>query len=64
VGWGMAVGWWFSPHWQFTMNVTNDLIAYNSTKKQTGPGVSTTTSTTEIGLIFSPQVFMMLHLYN
>ena len=64
VGWGMAVGWWFSPHWQFTMNVTNDLIAYSSTKKQTGPGVSTTTSTTEIGLIFTPQVFMMLHLYN
>lgn len=64
VGWGMAVGWWFSPHWNLSMSVTNDLIAYSSTKKQTGPGVSTTSTTTDIGLIFSPQVLLMLHLYN
>jgi hypothetical protein len=64
VGWGLAVGYWFSPHWQLTFNVTNDLIDFTSTKTQAGPGMTTKSSTTEIGLIFSPQVFMMLHLYN
>lgn len=64
VGWGLAVGYWFSQHWQLSMNVTNDLIAYSSANMQTGAGMSTKTSTTEIGLIFVPQVFMMLHLYN
>lgn len=67
LGWGVAVGWWFSPHWNLSFNVTNALFTYGSTKKESpgamGP-IDTTTSTTEIGLIFHPTVFAMLHLYN
>jgi hypothetical protein len=64
IGWGIGVGYWFSPHWQLSMNVLNDLVTYSSTKVQTGPDMSGTNSTTEIGVVFAPQVFMMLHLYN
>ncbi len=64
IGWGLGVGYWFSPHWQLSMNVTNDIVSYSSQKVQAGPGTTTSSSTTEIGVIFSPQVFMMLHLYN
>jgi hypothetical protein len=64
VGWGLAVGYWFSQHWQLSMNVTNDIISYQSTKHQLGAGMTTKASSTEIGLIFTPQVFVMLHLYN
>lgn len=64
IGWGIAVGYWFSSHWQLSMNVTNDLVAYSSSKIQNGAGVTTSASTTEIGVIFAPQVFVMLHLYN
>ncbi|NVB78738.1 MAG: hypothetical protein HOV81_10120 [Kofleriaceae bacterium] len=64
LGWGIGVGDWFSPHWQLSMNVLNDLVTYSSTKVQTGDGMSMTNSGTEIGLTFAPQVFMMLHLYN
>ncbi|HTL33308.1 MAG TPA: hypothetical protein VL326_09295 [Kofleriaceae bacterium] len=64
IGWGLAVGYWFSPHWQLSFNVTNDLIDYTSKKTQAGPGMSTKQTSTEIGLIFNPAVFFMLHLYN
>jgi len=64
VGYGIAVGYWFSPHWQLTFNVTNDLVAYSKARQQTAVDMSTESSTTEIGLIFQPQVFFMLHLYN
>lgn len=64
LGWGIGVGYWFSPHWQLSMNVLNDLVTYSSTKTQAAMDTSMTTSTTEIGVTFAPQVFMMLHLYN
>ena len=64
IGWGVAVSYWFSPHFQLSTNITNDLIAYTSTKTQAGPGMTSKDSRTEIGLIFRPAVFFMLHLYN
>lgn len=64
VGWGFAVSYWFSQHWQLSFNVTNDLIDYSSSKVQTASDMTTKTSATEIGLIFSPSVFAMVHLYN
>jgi hypothetical protein len=64
IGWGIAVGYWFSQHWQLSMNITNDIVSFNSQKAQNGQDITITNSSTEIGVIFSPQVFMMLHLYN
>ena len=64
VGWGFAVSYWFTQHWQLSFNVTNDIVDYSSRKVESGPDMDNKTSATEIGLIFSPAVFAMLHLYN
>jgi hypothetical protein len=65
LGYGIAVAYWISRHWNFSMSVTNPIVSYDSTKQQTGPsGMSTKTSDTTIALIFVPSVFMMVHLYN
>jgi hypothetical protein len=64
VGYGVAVAYWISQHWNFSMSVTNPIVSYDMTKQQTGPGLSTTQSETTLGLIFVPSVFMMVHLYN
>ena len=64
IGWGFAVSYWFTQHWQLSFNVTNDIVDYSSRKVETGPDMDNKTSATEIGLIFSPAVFAMLHLYN
>jgi len=62
--WGIGVGAWITPHWQFTFDIENPLVSYTSTKQETGAGTSTTTSTTDIGVVFNPNVVMMIHLYN
>lgn len=62
--WGLGVAAWLSPHWQLSFDVGNPLVTYTSTKQDTGPGTSTTTSTTNIGIVFDPQVAVMIHLYD
>jgi hypothetical protein len=64
VGWGVGIGYWLSQHWQLSMSVTNPLVTYDSTKQQTGPGMSSKDGETTIGVIFVPQVTAMIHLYN
>jgi hypothetical protein len=64
IGWGIGIGYWISHHWQLSMSVTNDLVTYAQTKQQTGPSMTTKSSTTTIGVIFQPAVFAMIHLYN
>lgn len=64
VGYGVAVAYWLSRHWNFTMSITNPILSYDKTKQQTGPDMSTSAGDTTIGLIFVPSVFMMVHLYN
>lgn len=64
IGYGVAVAYWISRHWNFSMSVTNPILSYDQTKQQTGPSMSTKTGDTTIGLIFVPSVFMMIHLYN
>ena len=62
--WGIGVGAWITSHWQFTFSIENPLISFTSTKQETGPGTSTTNSTTNVGVVFNPNVVMMIHLYN
>jgi hypothetical protein len=64
IGYGIGIAYWLSRHWNFSMSVTNPIVSYDSSKQQTGPGMSTKTSDTTIGLIFVPSVFAMIHLYN
>jgi hypothetical protein len=65
VGWGVGIGYWLSRHWQLSMSVTNPLVQYQQTKRQTGlSGMQVTSSETTLGVIFLPQVTAMIHLYN
>jgi hypothetical protein len=65
LGYGVAVSYWITRHFNFSMSITNPLIDYRQTKVQIGvPNMTTKSSDTTIGIIFNPDVFMMLHLYN
>jgi len=65
IGYGVAVTWWISKHWNFSMNIVNPIIDYRTTKQETGiADQSQSTSDTTIGIILDTDVFFMLHLYN
>ena len=64
IGWGVGIGYWLSRHWQFSMSVTNPIVSYDQSKRQIGPNMTSKSSDTTLGLIFTPAVFMMIHLYN
>ena len=64
VGYGVGIAYWISRHWNFSMSVTNPLVSYSQSKRQIGPNMNAKSSDTTIGLVFSPGVFMMIHLYN
>jgi hypothetical protein len=65
LGYGVAVTNWLTPHWNLSFSITNPLVDYRQTKVQTGiPDVTTKSSDTTIGIIFTPEVFLMIHMYN
>lgn len=65
LGYGVAVTNWLSPHWNLSFNITNPLIDYRQSKVQTGiPNDTSKSSDTTIGIIFNPEVFLMIHMYN
>lgn len=63
LSWGVAVNYWVSHHWAFSLSATNPLVSYDKVTVQMVPA-DQTTSTTSFGLEFTPTVFMMVHLYN
>jgi hypothetical protein len=64
LGYGVAIAYWLTPHWNFSLTASNPLLAYSRTRQEMGTGVVTTTKTTTLGLVFDPQVALMLHLYD
>jgi hypothetical protein len=66
LGWGVGIGYWFSPHWQLSASATNPLLTYSSIKTENGPNDadSTKNSTTTFAVEFDPEVLVMLHIYN
>jgi outer membrane protein with beta-barrel domain len=66
LGWGIGIGYWFSPHWQLSASATNPLLTYTGVKTETGPDDATAnkTSSTTFAVQFDPEVLVMLHLYN
>jgi hypothetical protein len=61
---GFAVGTWITPHWQVSLSALNPVISNTRRNEQMGPGTSTVTTTTTIGVIFDPSVVVMVHLYH
>jgi hypothetical protein len=64
LGYGIAIGYWFTAHWNLSLTATNSLLAFSRTRQETGIGMETTTKITTIGLVFDPQVALMIHLYD
>ncbi len=64
VGYGIAVGYWLSPHLQVSLSATNSLLSYTKSDTQVPGADDMTSSTTAFALQWDPQVFAMIHLYN
>jgi hypothetical protein len=60
---GLAVAAWITRHWQISLTAMNPLLA--TTKRDADNDVgNTVTTTTTFGLIFDPNVALMVHLYH
>lgn len=65
LGYGVGVAYWLSQHWQISTTITNALVEYRQSKVQNGvPNMTTKSSDTTLGIVFSPAVIAMIHLYN
>jgi hypothetical protein len=64
LGYGVAIAYWFTAHWNFSLTASNPLLAFARTRQETGVGRDTTTRTTTFGLVVDPQVTLMIHLYD
>lgn len=64
VGYGLAVGQWITPYLQVSVSATNPLVSYTKRRLEQGFGSVSVISDTTFGLVFHPEVTVMLHLYN
>lgn len=64
LGYGLGIAYWISPHWNLSLAATNPLVTYVRTRQETGATTATVNKTTTLGLVFDPQVALMIHLYN
>ena len=62
--WGLAVGYWFSRHFQLSLTAANPLVTHTSTAQEMGPNLTETTTTTTFGLVFDPTIELMFHVYH
>lgn len=60
--WGIAIDYWLSQHWCFSLSAYNPFISYTSQEQELGT-MSATQSQTEIGAIFDPTIVALLHLF-
>ncbi len=64
VSYGLAVSSWITRNWQLSLSATNPLIAFAKTREEQGPMTVVVRTNTTLGLIFDPQVTLMVHLYH
>jgi hypothetical protein len=64
VGYGVGLGYWFTPHWHLSLSASNPLLTYARTRQEMSADNVTVSSSTTIGLVFSPDVTLMLHLFD
>jgi hypothetical protein len=63
VSYGLAVSMWFGRHWQLSFTANNPLVNSVKNRQEMGIGTVTVTTNTTYGLVFDPQVQMMIHLW-
>jgi hypothetical protein len=64
LGYGVAMAYWLSPHWNLSLTASNPLFSYTRTRQEMAVDLVTVNKSTTIGLVFDPQVALMIHLYN
>jgi hypothetical protein len=64
VGYGVGLGYWFTPHWNLSLSASNPLLTYARTRQEMTADNVTVTSSTTIGLVFAPEVTLMIHLFD
>ena len=64
VGYGVGLGYWFTPHWHLSLSASNPLLTYARTRQEMSADNVTVSSSTTIGLVFAPDVTLMLHLFD
>ncbi len=65
LNYGIAIEWYFARHLSFSADAMNPIVSY-SVKSQVAPGppqVSSTTSSFSLGLVWSPTVRLLFHVY-
>ena len=60
LNWGIAIAWWLTPHFEVSVEGRNPLVSFT---RNSASNSDTTTSATDVGLIFEPKVGAMLHIY-
>jgi len=64
IGYGVALAYWLSPRWNLSVTASNPLVSYTRTRQEAPPDVVTVNKSTTVGVVFDPQVVLMIHLYN
>ena len=64
VGYGVALAYWLTAHWSVSLTATNTLIAVDRTRQEAGVNNTMINRTVTGGLVFDPQVAVMIHLYD
>jgi hypothetical protein len=64
LGYGVAVGYWFSPHWTISLTAANPLVSYTRDHQERAGNQVAIEQTTTLGLIFDPEITLMVHLYD
>jgi hypothetical protein len=61
---GLAVGYWLTPHIEVTMTAINPVVVQTKRVEELGTGIpDIETTSSSFGLIFDPNVIAMVHLH-
>jgi len=64
IGYAVGIAYWLTPHWNLSLSAANPLLTYSRTRQEMTADAVTVNSSTTIGLVFSPEVTLMLHLFD
>ncbi len=65
VGWGAAVDWWITEHWNVSFSATNPIFSLTKqTEEMMAPIGDASTTTTTVGAVWNPTISVMIHIFN
>lgn len=65
VGWGAAVDWWITDHWNVSFSATNPIFSITKQTEEMMPPIGeTSTTTTTVGAVWDPTISVMIHIFN